>query len=221
MRTRSLLLTASLFTFTTSLAGQVLAVGTTPVRAAGTEWARAAVRAYSDSAALSIVEHAIGAALLRPSYRMRLISDWPQLTAGGLGCVNGGQEVLEGTLAQTGDRSYAGRFRRRATIRFCGAHAGATELCTLTLTSDGIVAARGTVAIVPGEWSDPAIELRWTTPDGASDATVEGNCTAEFNEKVKQLYLSASHALEFTLPPAGEPRRTMSLDDYGWIVDVR
>lgn len=50
---------------------------------------------------------------------------------------------------------------------------------------------------------------------------VEGDCTAEFSDKVKKLYLGASHSLEFTLPPAGEARRTMVLDDYGWIVDVQ
>lgn len=168
-----------------------------------------------------VVQRAIYAALLKPSYRMRLVSDWPQLSAGGLGCVNGGQEVLEGTLTQTGDVSYAGQFRRKATIRFCGSHPGATEMCALTLRAEGTVAARGTVALTRGEWTSPEIALRWTTPDGISDVMVEGDCSPEFNEKVKRLYLSASHSLEFSLPPAGEPRRTMSLDDYGWIVDVQ
>lgn len=158
---------------------------------------------------------------LRPAYQLRLVSDWPQLTGGGLGCVNGGQEVLEGTLTQTGDASYAGRFKRKATIRFCGAHAGATEMCSLILTADGTVAARGMVAVTRGDWTSPPIELRWTTPEGASEAVVTGDCAPEFNEKVKRLYLSASHAVEFTLPPAGEARRTVALDDYGWIVDVR
>lgn len=168
-----------------------------------------------------VVERAINAALLRPQYRMRLVSNWPQLTAGELKCVNGGQEVLEGTLVQTGDASYAGHFVRRATIRFCGAHAGAAEACSLTLTAEGTVAARATVGLTRGDWTSPPVEFRWTTPDGASDAVVEGDCTAEFNDKVKKLYLGASHSLEFSLPPAGEPRRTMSLDDYGWIVDIR
>lgn len=204
MRSRTLVLTASLFTITAPLAAQQLALAAGP-----------------REVLLPVVERAINAALLRPNYRMRLVSDWPQLTAGGLGCVNGGQEVLEGTLTQTGDASYAGKFRRRATIRFCGAHAGATEMCALTLTTDGTVAARGTVALSRGDWTSPSIEFRWTTPEGASDVMVEGDCSADFNEKVKKLYLSASHALEFTLPPAGEDRRTMALDDYGWIVDVQ
>lgn len=226
MRTRTLLLTALLFT--TPLAGQTLALADSPVRAADTgsprvrrpEPGEVPVRAYSASAE-PLIERAIRAALLRPSYRMRLVSDWPQLSGGGLGCVNGGQEVLEGTLTQTAEATYAGKFQRRATIRFCGAHAGATEMCALTLTAEGTVAASGTVALTRGDWTSPAIEFRWSTPDGASDAMVEGDCSAEFNEKVKQLYLSASHALEFTLPPAGEGRRTMALDDYGWIVDVQ
>lgn len=201
---RTLSLTAALFAVATPLAAQQLSLAAGP-----------------REVMLPIVERAINATMLRPSYRLRLVSDWPQLTAGGLGCVNGGQEVLEGTLTQTGDASYSGQFRRKATIRFCGTHAGASELCSLTLTAEGTVAARGTVSIARGDWSSAAIEFRWTTPDGASDALVSGDCTAEFNEKVKRLYLAASHSLEFTLPPAGEPRRTMPLDDYGWIVDVQ
>lgn len=180
-----------------------------------------ALAAAPRGAMLPVAERANSETSLRPAYRLRLVSDWPQLSAGGLGCVNGGQEVLEGTLTQTGGTSYAGQFKRKATIRFCGAHAGATELCSLTLTAEGTVAARGTVAVARGDWTSPAIEFRWTTPDGASDVVVSGDCTAEFNEKVKRLYLSASHALEFTLPSASAPRQTTSLDDYGWIVDVQ
>ncbi len=170
---------------------------------------------------LPLVERAITAALLRPAYQMRLVSDWPQLRGGDLGCVNGGQEVLEGTLTQTGDASYAGQFRRTATIRFCGVHGSEAQACSLTLTSDGSVAARGTVAVTRGDWTSPPIELRWTTPDGASSVIVEGDCTPDFNDKVAKMYLGASHALEFTLPPAGDGRRTTRLDDYGWIVDVQ
>jgi hypothetical protein len=204
MRTRALLLTTSLLALTPPLAAQQVALATGP---------REVLH--------PIVVQAINAALLKPSYRMRLVSDWPQLSAGRLGCVNGGQEVLEGTLTQTGDASYTGRFRRKATIRFCGTHAGATEMCALTLTADGTVAARGTVALTRGDWTSPAIEFHWSTPEGASDAMVEGDCSAEFNAKVKALYLAASHSLEFNLPPAGIPRLTMPLDDYGWIVDVQ
>jgi hypothetical protein len=203
---RALTLSSALLTFATSLAAQQEVV----TLAAGPR-----------DVILPNVERAITAALLRPNYRVRLVSDWPQLTAGALGCVNGGQEVLEGVLTQTGDASYTGRFKRKATIRFCGAHPGTTEMCALTLTADGTVAARGTVAVTRGEWTSPGIEFRWTTPEGASQAVVEGDCTPDFNDKVKRLYLSASHALEFTLPPAGESRRTMALDDYGWIVDVQ
>ena len=168
-----------------------------------------------------VVERAITAALLRPSYRMRLVSDWPQLSAGGLACVNGGQEMLEGTLIQTGEASYAGQFRRQATIRFCGAHGSADQPCTLTLTSDGNVAASGSVAQTRGDWTSPEIEVRWTTPEGASAVVVEGDCSPGFNDKLRAMYLGAAHSLEFSLPPAGEERRTMRLDDYGWIVDVQ
>jgi hypothetical protein len=167
-----------------------------------------------------VVSNALHAAMLKPAYLLRLVSDWPQLSGGGLGCVNGGQEVLEGKLTQTSSGEYAGQLTRKGTIRFCGVHGGAAEACALTLTSGGMVAARGMVTPVGPGWGEPQIELRWYAPDGASDAVVEGDCTAQFNDAVRRLYLSASHSLEFRLPTADQGRRTARLDDYGWIVDV-
>jgi len=168
-----------------------------------------------------IVSRALHAAMLKPAYRLRLVSDWPQLSGSGLGCVNGGQEVLEGKLTQTSDGDYTGQLTRRATIRFCGVHGGSPSACALTLTSVGTVTARGRVTPTGPGWSDPEIELRWFAPDGASDALVEGDCSSQFNDSVRRLYLTASHSLEFPLPTTDQGRRTMRLDDYGWIVDVR
>jgi hypothetical protein len=168
-----------------------------------------------------VVSHALHAAMLKPLYQLRLVSDWPQLSGGGLGCVNGGQEVLEGRLVQRSDGGYAGQLIRKATIRFCGVHGAAQEACALTLTSEGTVSARGEVFPAGAGWTTPEIELRWQAMEGAADAVVEGDCTSGFSESVRRMYLGASHSLEFPLPLAGEGRRTTRLDDYGWIVDVK
>lgn len=158
-------------------------------------------------------------ALLKASYQVRLVSDWPQLSAGGLSCVNGGQEVLEGRLIQNPAGEYTGQLTRKATILFCGVHAGAASSCALTLTSDGTVSARG--AVLESGPKEAEVELRWFAPDGSAQAVVEGDCSPQFNDSVRRLYLGASHSLEFPLPAATEPGRTVRLDDYGWIVDVR
>ena len=170
---------------------------------------------------LPLVSAALHAAMLKPSYQLRLVSDWPQLSGGGLGCVNGGQEVLEGELAQTSDGGYSGQLVRKATIRFCGVHGAAREACALTLTSAGTVSARGEVTPAAPGWSTQEIELRWHAAEGSSDAVVEGDCSTQFNDSVRRLYLGASHSVAFPLPAAGEGRLTRRLDDYGWIVDVR
>ncbi len=169
----------------------------------------------------AVVSRALHAAMLRPAYQVRLVSDWPQLSAGGVSCVNGGQEVLEGRLEQTSSGDYAGQLVRRGTIRFCGVHGSAAEACALTLTSAGTVSVQGTVTPVSASWSEPRFELRWFTPEGASEAVVEGDCSADFNESVRRMYLAASHSVEFSLPTVDQGGRTMRLDDYGWIVDVR
>lgn len=157
--------------------------------------------------------------LLKAAYQVRLVSDWPQLSANGLSCINGGQEVLEGRIIQNDAGDYQGQLTRKATIRFCGMHGGTDGACALTLTSDGTVSARGSV-MTDGS-KVPQVELRWFAPEGESEALVEGDCSSQFNDSVRRLYLGASHSLEFPLPIAGEGRRTMRLEDYGWIVDVR
>lgn len=160
-------------------------------------------------------------ALLKAAYQVRLVSDWPQLSAGGLSCVNGGQEVLEGRLIQNEAGEYSGQLMRKATIRFCGVHGGSQSACALTLTSEGTVSARGGVILSGRDSKEPTVELRWFAPEGDSQALVEGDCSVQFNDSVRRLYLGASHSLEFPLPAATEGGRTMRLDEYGWIVDVR
>lgn len=168
-----------------------------------------------------VVVNALHAAMLKPAYQVKLVSDWPQLSAGGLGCVNGGQEVLEGKLVQTSSGDYAGQLVRKGTIRFCGVHGGAAQACALTLTSAGTVYARGAVVPTTNGWANPVVTLRWSSPDGSSEAVVEGDCSAQFNEAVRRLYLSVSHSVEFALPTADQGPSTVRLDDFGWIVDVR
>lgn len=167
------------------------------------------------------VTRALHAAMLKPAYQVKLVSDWPQLSAGGVGCVNGGQEVLEGKLVQTSSGDYTGQLVRKGTIRFCGVHAGVAEVCALTLTSAGTVTARGAVAPIGNGWTSPVVTLRWSSPEGSSEAVVEGDCSAQFNEAVRRLYLSVSHSVEFLLPTADQGPSTVRLDDFGWIVDVR
>lgn len=156
-------------------------------------------------------------ALLKESYQLRLVSDWPQLTSGDLSCVNGGQEVLEGRLTRNPSGGYNGQLTRKATIRFCGVHGGSASSCALTLTSEGTVSALATALLPTGN----LVELRWFAPEGASQVLVEGDCSAQFNDSVRRLYLGASHSVEFGLPGVSEGSKTVRLDDYGWIVDVR
>lgn len=148
-------------------------------------------------------------------YQVRLTSDWPQYTTGA-GCVNGGEELLTGTLHSTA-AGYAGTFRRTATIRFCGGHGQASEACTLTLTSSGPVAA---TARVYSDGGSPMLLLHWAAPEEGGATTVSGDCLPAFEESVRRLYLTVAHTLEVPLPasPAGHAVR---LDDYGWIVEIR
>jgi len=189
-------------------------------RSAGAQQPLVLVAGPRDGDPPPVASNPLHSTMLKPAYQLRLVSDWPQLSAGGVACVNGGQEVLEGRLIQTSEGGYAGQLTRKGTIRFCGVHGGAAEACALTLTSGGTVWARGLVTSVGPGWSEPQIELRWYAPEGASDALVEGDCTAQFNDAVRRLYLTASHSVEFPLPAADQGRRTMRLDDYGWIVAV-
>jgi hypothetical protein len=156
---------------------------------------------------------------LATSYTLSLASDWPQLSAGGSGCMNGGQELLSGTLNRNGEGAYSGQLERRATIYFCGAHGAAQSACALTLSSTGPVQAEG--HLLPAtRGSAPVVELRWAAA-GASDVTISGDCAPSFNASLRRLYLGVTHALEFPLPLAGEGPRSMRLEDYGWIVDVQ
>ncbi len=152
---------------------------------------------------------------LRAAYQVRLTSDWPHYTAGA-GCVNGGEELLTGTLQAT-SAGYAGILRRTATIRFCGSHGQASDACALTLTSSGPVDA---TALVYAAGESAMLLVSWKAPDGAGEATVSGDCAPVFEDSVRRLYFSVAHSLEVPLP-AGSGGHTVRLEDYGWIAEVR
>src|SRR5512138_2384018 len=88
---------------------------------------------------------------LKPAYRIRLVSTWPQAADGQ--CMNGGEETLEGSLVREADGSYRGTFTRRTRLLFCGAHglsrgdsaSAPIASCALTLEGQGTVAMTGTV----------------------------------------------------------------------------
>ena len=168
-----------------------------------------------------MVNRALLAAALKSTYSVHLVSAWPQLGMPNSTCVNGGEEVLEGTIEQTSGGNYVGSLQRRATIRFCGTHGPATEACSLTLRSVGPVAAQGEVQPFTRGWTNPTVELRWATAESGNDVTVEGDCAPTFNESLRRMYLGVTHMVEFPLPVVGEGLRREELADYGWIVAVQ
>jgi hypothetical protein len=174
----------------------------------------------ADAAANDRVNRALLAAALKPGYTVNLASNWPELRAADGSCVNGGREVLTGRLDQTSGGNYVGKLVRRASIQFCGAHGAATERCSLTLESEGAVAANGEVRRFPAGWAQPVVALRWVSLPADNDVTVSGDCPPAFNQALRRMFLGVTHLLEFELPTTGEGRLAQRLDDYGWIVEV-
>lgn len=168
-----------------------------------------------------VVNRALLAAALKPAYQIHLVSDWPQLGTADGRCMNGGEEMLDGTVELTSGGNYIGTLERRATIRFCGAHGQAREACSLTLRSTGPVSARGEVHPFTSGWTNPVVELHWATASEGNGVAVEGDCPPAFNNALQQMYLGVTHVLEFTLPVVGDGARTERLDDYGWTVKVK
>jgi hypothetical protein len=155
---------------------------------------------------------------LADRYHVRLTSAWPQFVAGD-GCVNGGDEVVEGTLTRTGAGDYGGTLLRKTHLLFCGAHGPAGDSCALALDGGGGVVMRGMV--LPDERSPTGRVLRvaWT-PAAEHAARVNGACGTEFKQRVERMYLTARHGAEFALPNAGAAPRTERLEDYAWVVEV-
>ena len=168
----------------------------------------------------AIVNRALLAAALKPSYQVHLTSDWPQLSAPDGSCLNGGEEFLEGPLELTSGGDYVGTLSRTATIHFCGSHGSARDACILTLRSKGPVVARGEVLPLAAGWADPVVELHWSSAAEGNEVTVDGNCAPSFNEALRRMYLGVTHTIEFPFPTAGEATRREQLDEYGWNVEV-
>ena len=155
---------------------------------------------------------------LAASYHLTLTSDWPS-DGDPRGCGNGGSEVIEGTLTRRGPDQYEGTLRRRTVLRFCGAHGMSDAECTMTLQGSGDVAAVGDVLV--GEDGDGSRILRlvWA-PEAGHSAETDGACSAVFKSKVRAMYLSVRHGVEFSLPAAGAAPRTERPEGYAWIVAV-
>ena len=176
----------------------------------------------SRTIALSIADGPVPAhPALKPVYHVRLTSTWPQ-DAGG-GCRNGGEETIEGTLTRDADGTYTGTFARRTELLFCGTHGSRqdteTAACELALTGQGDVSATGVVREDESSPSGQEVRLVWT-PAPAHEASVRGACAPAFKQAMKEMYLSAPHAAEFWLTPAGAGPRTERLANYAWKVEL-
>ena len=156
---------------------------------------------------------------LAATYHLTLTSNWPS-NGDTEGCGNGGEEVVEGTLTRRGPDRYEGTFRRHTILRFCGSHGTSSEAqCTMTLQGAGAVAAVGDVLADDQSESGRALRLTWTPEPGHSAGT-EGACAPAFKDKVKALYLTVSHGVEFDLPAAGAAPRTERPEGYAWTVAI-
>jgi hypothetical protein len=159
-------------------------------------------------------------AALKSSYGIHLKSAWPQLAGGPGGCINGGEETVDGTLTLTGEGSYRGTFDRHTRLLFCGAHGpGAAESCALTLVGDGKVSASAVVVADETSPSGRSARLSWV-PSAGHQATVTGACPARFKQAVEAMYLSVHHGVELPLTEAGSGPLSDRLENYAWIVNV-
>lgn len=157
---------------------------------------------------------------LKNAYHIHLQSAWPQLAGGAPGCVNGGEEALDGTLTLGPSGLYTGTFNRHTRLLFCGVHgAAAGDACELVLQGEGTVAATADVVADGTSPSRRSARLQWV-PSQGNTATVTGACPAAFKEAVEEMYLSVRHGVELPLTVAGSGLRSERLEDYAWIVSV-
>ena len=180
----------------------------------------ASLSAPAGAQAMAVAETPTGSrpAALAEAYHLKLRSAWPQL-GNGVGCRNGGDEVVEGTLTRNSDGTYAGTFDRRTVILFCGAHATTGEACELVLEGTGRVAMHGVMLAEGATSGGNALRLSWA-PMTAHDATVRGACSADFKRSVEEMYLTVRHGAEVTLPAPGVGRRVERLENYAWTVEI-
>jgi hypothetical protein len=157
-------------------------------------------------------------AILADEYHVRLTSAWPQFI-GADGCLNGGEETIDGTLERTADGGYAGVLRRMSRISFCGPHGPDVGSCGLTLNGDGAV--RATV-VFPGAsgTNGQSSWLEWTPDPAASRTSVSGSCGGHFDGALQAMYLGASHGVELILPFEDSGALHQRIEDFGWVADV-
>ena len=151
-------------------------------------------------------------------YRLRLTSAWPELRLSPE-CVNGGEEVLSGSLHWVSPGRYLGDLNRQTTIRFCGAHGSVADACSATLTGSGTVMAEGTVLGPSDRGAGNLVELRWS-PDSTTVASLSGDCPQDFGEALRKLYVTATHSIELVLPAGGQRPEKQQVEDYGWVVEI-
>jgi hypothetical protein len=156
--------------------------------------------------------------LAEPVYHLRLSSAWPELRLSPE-CVNGGNEVLNGSLRRVSPGLYRGALQRETTIRFCGAHGSVGDACSVTLRGSGTVLAEGTVLSRDEQKAGDLVELRWF-PDSTTLATVTGDCPQPFGEQLRTLYTTTSHSVELIFPTDGSRMERQPVRDYGWVVDI-
>lgn len=173
-------------------------------------------------AAESLAYH--GAALSPPgaladAYHLRLESAWPQATAAGEACRNGGDEIVDGVLRRGVDGVYRGSLDRRTVLLFCGAHGSDGRACQLVLEGDGKVAMTGYVVPDGASPSGSALRLSWR-PSRSHGATVRGVCSADFKRAVEAMYRSVTHGAEVAVPAAGAEKRRERLENYAWTAEV-
>ncbi|MBA3521884.1 MAG: hypothetical protein H0T90_05215 [Gemmatimonadales bacterium] len=158
--------------------------------------------------------------IFQASYHLRLESAWPQLQAIGGGCINGGEEVVEGTLTRVGRENYVGMLTRRTRLLFCGAHGGpAAASCNLELIGGGKVQMAGLVMADETSPSGHSLRVGWA-PLGSHEAQAYGSCSADFKERIEKMYLTVQQGVEFAIPAAGSGPREERLEDYAWNVRV-
>jgi hypothetical protein len=184
----------------------------------------AAARPGSASTMLALLPAAAPPAMraLKSSYRVRLTSTWPQERGPG-GCLNGGEEIVEGTLVRTGDGEYGGTFARRTHLLFCGAHGRApgasSERCSLVLEGQGDVAMSGQVVTDDTSPSGRSARVVWSPTDSGRVA-VTGACAPAFKEALAAMYRATRHGIEFPLTTTGEGPRDERLETYAWRVEL-
>jgi len=157
-------------------------------------------------------------AAVETPYHLRLTSAWPELRLSAQ-CVNGGEEILDGSLQWTSAGRYRGELSRQTTILFCGAHGSAAEACSATLSGSGTVQAEGTVLGPSPNRDGNLVELRWS-PDSTTVATLSGDCPEGFGDQLRKLYATATHSVELVLPAGGRRPDRQRVEDYGWVVEI-